>query len=264
MGNKCTRIIDGVKVIAENEMLFDYDSDTRRPYYRLRGKPVTPDQAFDIIRRTDRLLGDMREIDKSPEYDGSGHFSTWMFDHQHYPKYYSWVHTDGTIGLNGITYKYPNMEELIDSWTNKVKLFPYLDLMIAITDWDELPPEVWECWIEKKIPFEGKDYDEKFYKAVEVGIHIHDGIIEILDRPSAVGMYKKYAAEYEEEDRKKYLADYYMKYAPPQVDEEYLRRCIETYGLDPENVTTWWDENNKFDIAAWGRRQREEEEQRRK
>lgn len=114
------REIDGIIVMATDEALFEYDTDTRRPYYRLRGKPVTEEQAMDIIRRTDRFLGDMNEIEVHPDYAGGGHFDTWMFDHHHYPMLYSWCHVDGTIGLNGITYKYPDALELIESWIGKL------------------------------------------------------------------------------------------------------------------------------------------------
>lgn len=119
----------------------------RRPYYRMRGKPITEEQAFDIIRRTE--VGDHWGIfcglDEHEEYVGSLNFNNWVLPRNHYPKGYGWVHTDGTIGGNAITQKYPTVIEFVQEWLVNLMAFPYLDLVIAVTGWDEVPPEVGEC-----------------------------------------------------------------------------------------------------------------------
>ncbi len=54
--------------------------NVRRPYYRMRGVPVTAEQAFDIIRRTDRFLNFYVSAVRSHEdYIGCVNFETVSF-----------------------------------------------------------------------------------------------------------------------------------------------------------------------------------------
>ena len=53
-----------VKVIVDKEVE-GFDSDVRRPHYRMRGKPVTPEQAFEIICRTDSFFWEVRRKNSS-------------------------------------------------------------------------------------------------------------------------------------------------------------------------------------------------------
>ena len=53
-----------IQVIIDPEAA-GMDFDVRRPYFRMRGKPVTEEQAFDIIRQTDEFFcHDMRSYGK--------------------------------------------------------------------------------------------------------------------------------------------------------------------------------------------------------
>lgn len=222
-----------------NEDGISYDSDVRRPYYRMRGKPVTEEQAFDIIRRTDRFFCGIGEIRSQADFVGGGHSDNWMFSKNHYPNGYGWIHTDGTVGTNGITYKYPNLGEFLDEWLCKLRHFPYLDLVFVITDWDEIPNEVrevdYDCPLRSQRLFEYEDWDERFYKAVQLGIYVHDKTIEVLSSQKAISKYKEYAALYEK-NREIYVPDYYMEHGIEQVNLIYLKRCIESYGLDADEV----------------------------
>lgn len=245
----------GVIVAAEDFRLFDYDTATRRPYYRLRGRPVMPEQAMDIIRRTDRYLKDIEAIEEHPDTVDSDHFDTWMFDPQHYPMYYSWIHVDGTVGLDGITYKYPEANELIWDWVKKVKAFPYLDLVAAITNWNEAPNEIWLEGFSKMIPIHEETWDENFCEAVEMGIYVHDGMIELLGRERTMWKYEEYRQLYGAGDRRKYLPEYYQDYEKPPVDKEYLKNCIRAYGLEPELVKSRWSDE-PLDLDDWDARRK--------
>jgi hypothetical protein len=52
----------------------DYDGNVRRPYYRMRGKPVTKEQAFELIRRTDNFFAGINEIRYSGDFVGCEYF----------------------------------------------------------------------------------------------------------------------------------------------------------------------------------------------
>ena len=61
------------------------------------------------------------------------------------------------------------MIELVTEWFYKLKSFPYLDLVIGITNWDEI------SW----------DEDDTFEKAIQMGIYVHDKCIELLNKQNA-------------------------------------------------------------------------------
>jgi len=222
--------------IIVDEEVRDFDSDVRRPYYRMRGKPVTQEQALEIIRRTDSFFSTMFwELgEHHPDYIGTGNFNNWLIERNHYPFGYGWIHRDGTVGGNAITQKYPNAEEFIEEWSASLSAFPYLDLVIAVTRWNELPDELWEMNDDQRPDFESAEYDEEFLAAIEVGIYVHDGTVEIMSPERTRQKYQAYAALYEVADRDKYKSEYYDDRGIVQVTEEDLRKCIEAYGLDAE------------------------------
>lgn len=229
----------------------DYDDNVRRPYYRMRGKPVTKDQAFDIIRRTDNFFSSIDEIGAHDDFVGSYNFDNWLINENHYPKGYGWIHTDGAVGSNSITQKYPDLNEFIDEWLNKLLAFPYLDLVIAVTDWDEISPELWQLsWNDASYDSKRKEFeieDKNFCKAVVLGIYIHDKTLEILRPVDAVRKYKEYSLLYGK-DKEKYIPEYYQSRGIKQVDLPYLKRCIEAYDLDADKVLSEisaheWKEN---------------------
>lgn len=221
------------QIEIENDV--KYSGLARRPYYRMRGKSVTKEQAFDIIRRTDMFFGDIYLSDGirgHSDFVGSLNFNNWLINRNHYPMGYGWVHTDGTIGSNSITQKYPEMEEFIAEWFRYLMAFPYLDLVIAITNWDEIPPEAWYDDTLRDSFYKEK-YDEEFYKAIEIGIRVKDKTIQVLGPESTIKLYKEYEEKYGVE-REKYEPEYYQDRGIAQVDLAYLKRCIESYGLNAE------------------------------
>ena len=114
--------------------------NVRGPYYRMRGVPVTAEQAFDIIRRTDRFLNFYVSAVRSHEdYIGCVNFENCLIQKNHYPTGYGWIRADGTIGANATTQKYPTVREFIEEWYKLLYAFPYLNLIIAVTGWNEGP-----------------------------------------------------------------------------------------------------------------------------
>lgn len=223
-----------------DEDMDEYDSCVRRPYYRLRGKPVTEEQAFDIIRRTD----DIFDFDIEVPYESDRlrtvyHIRNIWFNRNHFPSDMGWIHRDGTVGGNGITGKYPEFEELFEEMLGLLLAFPYLDFVLAITDWEEMPYEMWEhlgdddkVWKRKRSI---EDYDG-FYEAIEIGFWVHDNRIEVLNPKNAAKKFKEYEQKYEVKTPGYYAAYYNMDNKIIPCDVDYLKRCIAAYGMDPEET----------------------------
>ena len=111
------------EIIVPDEFM-EYECLARRPYYRMRGKPVTEEQAMDIIRRTDNFFSwDMRD-GMPKDYIGGMNFDNWLISKNHYPFGYGWIHKDGTVGCNAITQKYPDVYEFVIEWMKKLVAFP--------------------------------------------------------------------------------------------------------------------------------------------
>lgn len=204
--------------LSEEKAGLERLSDTRRPYYRMRGRSVTEDQAFEIIRRTDSFFSIyIDEIRQHKDFLHACNFNNWLIMKNHYPDGYGWIHVDGKVGCNAITQKFPTLEDFCEEWFFKLRAFPYLDLVIAITDWDEEP------WSP----------DDKFEDAVVLGIYVHDKCIEILNKQDTLAKYQEYDEKYGQ-DPERFESEYYMKHGITQVNEAYLRKCIEAYGLNPD------------------------------
>lgn len=220
-----------IEIVITGDDSVKYIENVRRPYYRMRGMPVTKDQAFDIIRRTDNFFSSyIDSIKYCDNFIGCINFDNWLIMKNHSPKGYGWIHADGTVGGNAITQKYPTITEFVFEWFHLLLAFPYLDLVVAVTYWDEIPPEIMGDDNERYL-FHTAAYDEKFCEAVEVGIYVHDKTIEILDKHDTLVKYKEYDKLYGN-PREKFISTYYEDNNIIQIDREYLIRCIESYGLN--------------------------------
>lgn len=228
--------------ITDDEDIYSVES-IRRPYYRMRGKKVTREQAFDIIRRTDNFFSwYMDDVSCNKDYVGGCNFDNWLIQKNHYPEGYGWIHVDGTVGCNSITQKYPTVMECVCEWLTNLIEFPYLDLVIAFT------------FLNEGIIYDSEDNysniddnDNDFADVVLMGIEIHDKQIKVTSSKEAVDKYNEYDNKYGV-NAQIYKPEYYGDNKIIQVDEDYLRKCIESYGLDadkelsgvPEYV---WKEN---------------------
>jgi hypothetical protein len=209
-----------VTLFEDYKEVFSELSHTRRPYYRMRGRGIDEQQAFEIIRRTDNFFGMYVEsiINGCSDYLGSYNFDNWLIMKNHFPQGYGWVHEDGTIGTNSITQKYPSLTEMIVEWVRNLRFFPFLDLVIAITEWDECIPDIEGCTFES---------------GVILGLHVHDGMVELLDKHETLTRYNDYNEKYGS-NPERFENSYYEDNHIVQVDEQYLRRCIEAYGLNAD------------------------------
>ena len=217
-----------------------YDTNVRRPYYRMRGKSVTPEQARDIIRRTDALIGSFdwhfgernlpqEEKIRNGDYVGSMNFNQWWFMRNHLPTHYGWSHPSGLIGCNAITQKYPDFCEYLAELLQWKTAFPYLDLTIAVSWWDECP----SYWRDTR-----DDYMEypDFCENLEIGICTHDNVIEFLNPENAARRYLDYEARYGAADPKVYVPEYYQDRKLLVCNNDYLIRCLMDYGMTEEQA----------------------------
>lgn len=248
--------IDGkaFEFLSKTHLIIDkevenYSSHTRRPYFRLRGRKVTEQQAFEIIRKTDNFFVELDVCSDWREYAHLGldrinaidlqHIPNWWFSRNHHPTHYGWCHPSGIVGCNGITATWPDLDELLSDIVVLKYAFPYLDFVMAITDWDEVPPEMY-VWREKvgynieelrKLNY--MEFDG-FLDHVKIGIWIHDNAIEFMEPGRARAKYEEYEAKYSEPNKDIYVPEYYQDHNIFTADLAYLKRCIEAHGLNPD------------------------------
>lgn len=212
-----------IEIVIAGDESVNLVRNVRRPYYRMRGVPVTREQAFDIIRRTDRFFDYVSAVCNHKDYIGCMNFDNWLIQKNHYPTGYGWIHADGTIGTNATTQKYPTVREFIEEWYKLLYAFPYLDLIIAVTWWNEGP------WGDETVS------EEEFCKEVAVGIYVHDRKLEILNPSDTIAKYTEYNKCYGTPPEK-FEREYYERHKIEQVNPAYLRKRIEAYGLDADKM----------------------------
>lgn len=224
-----------IKILVDEEFDRDWSPSGRRPYYQMRGKRISEQQAFEIICRTDRMFSHYALNFENSICSLNFHNDWFLGD---YFSRYGWVHPNGIIGTNGITLKYPTVDEFAHEWAVYLHSFPFLDLIIGITWWDEVSPRKWKMLRERcknrmfDVSNEMKylEYND-FCNNIEAGIWVHDGRIEIIDREQTIEVYKKYEKLYEEKDHRIYCHEYYEDFQPDVTTLEYLKKCLLTYGI---------------------------------
>lgn len=80
-------------------------------------------------------------------------------------------------------------------------------------------------------------FGETLENSIEIGVWLHNGIVEIMDHRRAYEKYIEYEHFYEESDPRIYMSKYYSTFQPDIVTREYLRKCLRAYGIDdPEKL----------------------------
>lgn len=212
--------------------------NVRRPYFRLRGKPVTREQAYEILRRVDRFFNNIDSVYSHDDFIECLNFRSNVLPNRSYSDRWGWCHPDGFIGINDITFKYPEDNEFIAEWVKYLAEFSFLDIMIAITNWDEIPPEVWDKMSEDLFytndNWDADDtYDGLFLKSIYLGIYVHDNKVELLNSTDARARYIEYDALYGSQ-KARCSVDYCEENGIYEADLGYVRKCIESYGLDAD------------------------------
>ncbi|MGN0649888.1 MAG: hypothetical protein ACI4KM_05580 [Oscillospiraceae bacterium] len=218
---------DYLSFLKNTEVIFDadmesWDATARRPYYQLRGKSLTEEQALDILWKTSSLQTN------DDNFSTLNFFNSW-FCPNYFPNSNFWVHPDGTVGINGILSKYPNAVEMIDDWCRYLMHFPYLDLVMGITAWDELPPYGWDELFNSTDSYDKFPVYNDFLDNLEAGVWVHDGKIELMSAKRTKKIYKQYEKMYPTNDVRKYSQHYYSELRP-EVEPELLKKLLALHG----------------------------------
>ena len=215
-----------------DEDAYEYSDNVRKPYYRIRGESISAEQAFDIIRKDDNFItinndgsryGDVFKL----RLLGTGTFSNGSSgSFGFFPWNFGWVRPDGMVGINDFTLeKYPGWSSFLEECIFHKKRYPFLNLIIGVTDWDELPDYMWEKLGELSEDLNDRLYPD-FKEHLAFGICIHDNVIEVIGKKNIRKRYEEYEARYEK-DPYLYMTEYYEDNENAKVSADYQLRCIQ-------------------------------------
>lgn len=220
-----------VRIYADEPFDEYYMTEGRRPAYRLRGRPVTPDEAVKIIAECDDLFSYAYRLKGSVS---CSFLRMSYFDIAHaYNEHHGWVHPDGMIAQNSSSgIKNPIIREILEDIYGVAEGYPFLDITVAVSKWDEISPAAYNLSYEEQ-----KYYDDRcFAGSIELGLHIHDRVIEVVGPGCAAELYKEYDRLYDGADRRKFFTDYYRDYAMNAIGRGLLEKCLDVYGITDTNA----------------------------
>lgn len=206
-------------------------SDNRKPYFRMRGKKVTPVQAFDIISKTERtILWNFELLDE--QYDFGYFLCCAAFESTDHTLF---VRPDGYFGINDICgIKYPEQFDLFASLARLLYHFPYLDFVVAFADWEEIPDYAYETLNSTK---EYLVYNyEGFEESIDFGIHVYNGTIHHLNKENARKLYEEYNKKYGYANQAIYCEDYYDGCTRELFTNEYIEEVFKVHGKKIDDV----------------------------
>lgn len=204
----------------------DYDTAVRKPYFQMRGKRISEEQAFEFIRWADSAFFECRCTEEKPKLNSiniSSYLFTGFFSNGP-------VHPNGVVGMNGIMGKYPNFYELFEEFVSYAAEFPFLDFVIGITLWDEAPPEEWEKFFDGN--YERPANYPDFTENLEIGVWVHDKKVEFLSAENAARKYREYEKLYGEADGSVYCE---KRYGSPEYFDFY-KKCLAANGVSGEDL----------------------------
>ena len=261
--------------LIEQYHIADYDeeisielSNVRRPLVLVRGRPISREQAMQLIVGEEPLFGKGSDDERSwfdPRSD-RGVLKN-IFYRQCYDWLSTWGYTDGTIGGNLIHLgKYPELEEFVPMYAHLAGKYPFLDMVVSYTLVDEcccflcdkIDPEFGydkQCTCKDCIPYLDKikkykevysvsDFEAFYYSYWEtdhvrsdVGnlvcltIWIHNGQANILFGDPAISKFNEYNTLYcAPEYAFMFSSDLYDYKRTCVCDKQFVRDCFEFIG----------------------------------
>ncbi len=261
------KIFGGLTVIDDTDGKARWTSEAKEPYFRLRGRRLSEEQAFEILARTEHIFeravwevqqeGDALKKAVEEWYEKirrngyEGNPSLFFFN-----DYFSdsivryiggYVWPDGRVGLNEVMYKYPFMDEILDQFMDWAMKYPCLELVLVITKWDCMSPMRYKASVLdslEHIPNPDRDLDEyqKPYEPitaedVDCAVEIKPGLIHFLTPEEGLKKLAEYDQQYTEEERRQFASDAYHSHTKVrELNRDYLMRIIEYYGGAPDPV----------------------------
>ena len=247
MYEKLSKEMEPNVFIAEGSMdRVDFFFEMKYPHTRIRGKKVTPEQAIEILARTEQFFmwhdyyQGLRDIEPEFQRLDVEYFCNRFFTRGIGIGNYGFIHPDGAIGLNTHLDKYATPEVLIDEAKELMKAFPYLDMIIAVATWNYYPPEYWDGTYEVTPDMGNGDpgsYLDKnlwdyadFENAIECCIHFKEGKIYCAFDELAREMYHNY--DVVNEDR--FFDDYNVTNQTVEYGKDVFKKCFAILGKDYE------------------------------
>lgn len=217
-----------------------YLGDARRPYYRMRGKKISKEAAYEILRReaykftTDMLWE--RKDDAVLEEDMRPVFGNMPVHPLRVPCYdwiRTWIDEDGNVGENAIAYQWPFEYEFIEEQADCARRYPEdLEYVIIYSDYDEGD---WDAWIRFECiepPFYQMSY-EHFMEKFSYAIWVKKGRAYVISKETADRLYRKYQAEYPSEEF--FERNDYNDYIRPLISGACMERLMEDWALTEES-----------------------------
>lgn len=199
----------------------------KHPYFRMRGKRVTKEQAFDIISResVDKRNQFIKRAENIIEESPALQFTEIKLHHtSRFDWIRSWIDPDGAVGeTNYCAWKYPDGLRLMEEHMLNAKRYPFLKYVIVYTMHDAVSRE--DLYYEDGIFHDIED--TIFWGGFEYALWVHDGGVERVDRDKAKELYEEYQSEYPCEEM--FMRDDWNKYIKPYLDEEYVLRLSKAW-----------------------------------
>lgn len=197
------------------------------PDYAIRGRPVSPELAMEIIRKTDLYRfycvtdeGPRNEIERmfqrsgvfAPDNYSDSYDMTW-FPYEDWVRC-GWCHPDGYIGINGYSCKWPTLRNLLEPWVYLIQNVTLeMDLVAVITECKE-----WLDNFDDSLPIE---------QEIACGFLVHGDTVTLLTRDMAQKLFRRYDRLYGDHRPLGPLAD------PRTMPEEKEHLKHVTYGDHP-------------------------------
>ena len=210
-------ILESVEMIVDNGVEY-WSDETHQPYYRMRGRSVSEEQALRMILKSTYC----RPVENKLLCEDFT--NTWLYYRQ-FPNSYSWVHPDGTIGLNDSLGFRPDLAKLVLDWVGFINLYPFLDLVVGVTAWDKSPPYSLNNLSENILLPDLLPVCDDFCDNLKLGIRVHNRIIEVMSPERAKNIYLQYEKKYAAPDPGKYSPYYYYE-LHPEIVERFEKKLI--------------------------------------
>lgn len=212
--------------IIKYDSKFKFPKATRDTPYYLRGKPLTPMQLFDAICHTEcTFVGYLLKhfTDNDPEDLYWYYYSDTTYTSCFEKGYQSWLHADGSIGLNDTLDMNLSVNEIIDMFAEIATLCPYLEFIVGFT------------------AYNSEANEEQDTPVLDWGIWIHNSVIEVLNKERTQEIYDKYDSYYINRDTNFKI----IEGEEPICDFEYFKQCLEYLDLDNDSMLSKysWDDD---------------------
>jgi len=199
-------------------------SDVRRPYYLLRGKPVTREQAFEMCYWWN---------------NNTDWYHPWRI-----VMTYDILDISGNVGVNGLLGKNLERCAVIETLFELVEKFPFLEFSIAIMNHEEIPNGMWDA------PLEEEHYTFEYpmgAEDVDYGVHVTKERIEVLEPDKAMACLQRYESFYTPEEVKRFDWNWNGKYYAETEEGQQELRSFQNYCAERERHTGSQREQDDID-----------------